>query len=390
MANVGSAVVDFLKASNPRFQDLGTSAWGTGQTLSFQSLPGQLGLAEAVVLRIHGTVTPTLGTGAAIWSAMHSFFTNVRLRQGGEVYKDWHPFGFELRNMLTERYRNPNVSRTMGGASPAYAANLGTALPAIAGAAALPVVWTLVIPLRWLGKLAAGMMPVGDTSNPLVIELVTPTAVYGVDPENAPIIVSGGATVAANLSVSATLIYRQALSYRPGVQIQPPVVGSTLRAAQYSVPIDQVGAEVRVPHQNFYPHTMLLSVVEDGSANAATPYGGLNTTGVSRFRITLTSDAPVIDNDTAEKMNTFFLGLRLLNTVDVPDGVFPFVPQYEENGLGIYIDTDAEDVRQLPNLQDWRNMATGVTLAGGTSINAAGAGLARIRTFAEYLAPVNY
>lgn len=388
--------VPFLPFSNAQIQDLGSQAYAvTGGRLTFTSLAGRMGMADGAFITIRGTVTPTLGAGAALWSTMRSLFRQVTVSQGGKTYKQFHPVYLVTRLLTERRLYNLNASLHPGGdaqASPFYAANLGGSLPALVGAAALPFVFTFYLPFRWRRNLLAGMFPIGDSTRPLVIDLDLPTAGYGVDPQNFPVIVSGGATVAFAATVEASLVYREVLPYRAGIAVAQPVVGTQLRVSQLSTAITGVGAEFSVPQLDQTPHAGMFSYIQDGNANAAAGAGvngsGLTTLNVSRMRYTLTSQAPVLDLDTPVKLYNWLLAQRLQYGVDLPDGFFPIKFGEDDHSTGFNNDPNDDTLWQLPDFSVWANSLIGVTLTG--AINGAGAGLARILTVSEWLEPAGY
>lgn len=400
MGGTASAASAFLPFSNPEFSNLGTQTYAAGSLLGFTSIAGDLGLCEAALITVNLNVTPTIASGNSIaWSPMRSFFNRVQVEQGGETYKDVHPWFFILRNALNRRMYLPNYNNTNVGGdySPSQYATgyLGNTLPGLVTGTAASAVFQFLIPFRWLRGRLEGMFPIGDSSNPLTIRLSIPTPIYGSDPENNLFLVHSPSTdsVAINSgTVNVVLIFRSALAYAPNTTISTPVVGSQLKVVQSSVGFTQIGSEISVGHSNRYPHTMIVTVVEDGNANTDThnTLGMMNAINISRFRFILTTKTPVIDLDEAPKIAAFFSGQREELGFDLPDGVFPFFPLFQQHGIGYFNDPNLEEVHQIPDFNIWRNALTGVTVASGTAINVAAPGLARVRTFSEFLIAVDY
>lgn len=399
MGGTASAASAFLPFSNPEFSNLGTQTYAAGSLLEFTSIAGDLGLCEAALITVNLNVTPTIASGNGMaWSAMRSFFNRVQVEQGGETYKDVHPWFFILRNALNRRLYLPNYfNSNLGGDFPnsQYAiSTLGGALPALATGVAATATFQFLIPFRWLRGRLEGMFPIGDSSNPLSIRLSIPKTLSGNDPENNLVIISPGSSDSITVnsgSVNVVLIFRSALAYAPNTTISTPVVGSQLKVTQSSNALSQVGSEVATDHSNRYPHTMIITVVESGDANSDSGNTGLmNANNISRFRFILTTKTPIIDLDEAPKIAAFFAGQREELGFDLPDGVFPFFPLFQQHGIGYFNDPNLEEVHQIPDFNIWRNALTGVTVASGTAINSSGAALARIRTFSEFLIAVDY
>lgn len=395
-----SNVVSFAQASNPRFGVFQVEGSGNksatytlGQSITFDTSPGDLGLSEGILIRVDGTITPTLGTGAAVWSAMQSFFSAVRLKRGDTPIKDVHPFFYVLRNRIMRRGYGTEAA-PFGGNNFFAKTYLAQPLPTITGSAAINFVWSLFIPTRWLRALLNDMYPVGDADNPLKIELVVPAAAYGVDPQNVPVIVSGGATVALAATVTASYVYRSVLSYTPGVQVQSPTVGRVLRVGSSSVPVQSIGSETTITPPAKRPTNMLIAIFQDGNANAAAAAGvngtGLSTVELSQLEFVLSTDAKVLNLDVLEKFVAYQQSLRYAYGFDFPDGVFPIIFPQQSYGSGWYDDPNLEPLNQLPDFSVWREAFLSLTVASGSTINSAGGGLARLVLYQEWLETVNY
>ena len=398
---MSGTVSNFLPFSNPNYSDLGSQTWNTSSQIEFQSIGGTLGLAEAAIVSFTMTVTPTIASGNSMdWSPMRTFANRVTISQGGETYKDIHPFFWIVRNAVMRRLWLPNYANSnVGGdyATSQYAAsNLGTTLPALTTETAVTARFTFIIPFRWINGKLEGCFPIGDSSNPLVLNFFTPKTVAGTDPENNLFMIVPNSTDSVaikNATVKVILVYRTALSYAPNVTIATPVVGTQLKVTQSSIALNNVGSEVTVSHSNRFPHSMILTIVEDGNANPNTSgntLGLMNAANISRFRYKLTSETPVIDLDTDDKIFAYFQAQRLQLGFDLPDGVFPYFPLFEENGSGYFTDPNLQNLHQIPDLNLWRNTMTGVTVASGTTINASASNIARIRTYSEMVVPVSY
>ena len=397
MAQAQTTALPFLNGSSPLIEEMqgpsggSQQAYTLGKTLAWNSKDGAVGLAEEIRIRITGTVTPTLGAGAAIWSAMRSFFTTIRVKQGGTTIKEWHPFGYVLLRQRMRRNTNdvnaPTVVSAYSGPSATFP--LGSALPAIVGAAAIPFAFTLVIPLRPFRHLMLGAMQCGDNTNPIVLECVTPASAQDVDPEAAPVIVSGGATVAFAANVNATYLYRRPFVYQKGVSVEAPVVGFVIRDSHNSVAISQVGSDIPISHKNLYPHIAIASVIEDGQSNAATGVTGLSTSEIVKFIFQLTEEMKVINCDTQNKINHYLGIQREIYGQDAPDGVFLYDPYLVNFGAELLTEPELQDPHPVPDFQIWSNAQTVFQLASGTVINT-NPGIARIRTFSEYFLAVGY
>jgi len=396
---VQAAAQNFLGLSNPDYMDCGSLAYALNSQIRFSSIAGNLGLAEGAFVRVNLNVTPTIAVGnAALFSPLRSFFTQVSIDQGGVNYKQVHPFFFVLRGATQRKLAKLNQINATPGAdilqSSFAAAQCGTVLPALATATPADIKFVYWIPFRQLSGGLAGMFPVGDSSQPLNITLTTPTALGGFDPEASPILVTGGDTVALNSgTIDCVIVYRNALTYSPNVKVNPPRVGYQVKVAQNAQAIAGVGADIRIPHQIFLPHTNIFTLIQDGNAN---PTIGGNTLGMmpfsnlSRLQFMLTDKTPVVDLNTANMFWAYQSALRTALGLDLPDGVFPYSPLLDLGGSGgAYMNPDLEILHQIPDLNVWRNSQTLVNIAAGTVINT-NAGLARITTFSEYLDNVNY
>lgn len=396
--------VDFLPYSVIDLSNWGVQNYVAGSKLTFQSVAGEVGLAEALIVTFRLNVTPTIAAGNSMaFSPMRSFATRMVLSQGGEVYKDCHPFFYTLKLLTSKRRFVNNLTTGAWGsdiATPQYpVGRLGTTLPALAnGAATGKFVYKFIIPLRWLKGSKVGMFPIGDSSNPLQLDIYLPATLAGVDPMNNPFLIVPGSTDSVALTaagpntVQVMAVYRKALSYKPGLVIATPVIGSQVKVVQSTVGVSQVGSEVSVPHTTLFPHPSMYTVVNDGDANpntAGNSLGMLTWDKVSRFRIALTSQTPIIDLQDSTKIEDYFQQLRMALGLDLPDGVWPFVPIFMIED-GFYVDPDLQHLHQFPNFNTWRNALTGLTVAAGTTINSSSAGLARIITMSEYLVGVNY
>ncbi len=400
-AQTSSQAIPFANASNPRpsvFQISGggaTTATYTpgGEAVEFDTKPGDLGLSESILIRVYGTITPTLGSGAAVWSVMESFFKEIKIKRGDTPIKSVHPFFFILRNKLMRRGYEVNGA-PFGGTNYFAKANLPQALPTITGATAINFVWGLYIPTRWLRSLLNDMYPVGDSDNPLKIELTPAAAAYGVDPQNAPVLVSGGATVAFSATIAASYVYRSVLSYTPNVTVQNPVVGRVLRVGSGSQSITSIGSETTIVPVAKKPTTLLVAVVQDGNANAGAAAGtngtGLSTSELSQLEFVLSTDAKVLNLDAAEKFIAYQENLRLAYGLDLPDGVFPLVFPQQSWASGFNDDPNLDPLAQIPDFSTWREAFLSLTVASGTTLNSAGSGLARVVLYQEWLESVNY
>ncbi len=396
-----SQVIPFAAASNPRpgvFQVSGggsTTATYTpgGEAVEFDTKPGDLGLSESILIRVYGTITPTLGSGAAVWSVMESFFKEIKIKRGDTTIKSVHPFFFKLRNQIMRRGYEVNGA-PFGGTNFFADTNLPHALPTITGAAAIDFVWGVYIPTRWLRSLLNDMYPVGDSDNPLKIELTPAGAAYGVDPQNNPVIVSGGATVAFSANIAASYIYRSVLSYTPGAKVGNPTVGRVLRVGSSTQSVVNIGAETTILPVAKKPTTLLVAVFQDGNANAAAAAGvngtGLSTTELSQLEFVLSTDAKVLNLDATEKFIAYLENMRLANGLNFPDGVFPLVFPQQSWGSGFFDDPNLEPLAEIPDFSIWREAFLSLTVASGTTLNSAGAGLARVVLYQEWIESVSY
>lgn len=409
-----SAGLDFLRASRGVPQEMAlispnSNAYAASTEYRFESVAGDEGLAEAALIMLTLPITPTIATGNKLaFSPYRSFFPRVTVSKGGQVYQDTHPIQFRYERLLARRNAWLNrVSGTIGEGITLgqwAAANLPpSSLPALTTATAVTVTFYLHIPLRWLSALpwvgspAAGMFPVGDTSEPLRITVFSPTALVGDDPMQNPILEHPGATdsvaINANSTVKAMLWYRQPLVYAPGAAPKIPVVGIQLIRVRNDIAIASVGGDIVIPHRNEYPHLGHFVLYQDGNAdaNATTLPGtalGLGNYGqIARYRERLTSTDPITDLDTADKINAWVTGWRQQVGQDLPDGVFPYWPYLGlDNPDGWYVDPDFEIGQQIPSYKQWKNAATILNLASGTTLGST----ARATELSTYLTSVTF
>ncbi len=398
-APAAPAALNFLAGSVVQYDDCdGPQTYALGKNLTFQSTTGDIGLAEGVFVRFKLAVTPTIATGhSAIWSLLHSFATQVTISQGGEQFKQVHPAFFEQREFVMRRLYRQNYALSAG--SRFYpSGHIGGTLPALATGVTANIVYTFFIPFRWIRNPAVniGMFPVGDSANALKIVLQTPAEFAGLDPENNAILMVAGDSATVTGTVDCTIAYRSVLSYKPGQSVTPPVVGTQVKVAQQAQAINSVGSEIVLQHGNLFPHPLIITLTEDGNANpdAATEVNGtgLSSLFLSRFRFSLTKQTPVFDLSEEQTIAAYWAANRYAYGDDLIDGVWPYAPILETGavGAGYWTDPTDEWLQQIPNFADWKNALTGVTVASGQTINSAGAGLARITEFAEYLVGVNY
>lgn len=394
----------FLPFSRPVPQEMSGSPSGfaTSQQYVFESQAGLEGLGEAIALVVSLNVTPTIATGNSIkYSPLRSFIPRIQLSQGGQVFRDIHPFFYSLRRAVMRRMQHINFLNTQVGedfgTNQYMAANLPpSSLPALVTATAAQVTFVYMIPLRWLRATAAGMFPVGDTTTPLRLSVFTPVNLVGNDPEANPFLIHPGSsdTVAINSgSIKALLWYRTPLVYAAKGKVATPVVGTQLMHVSNSQAMTSVGGDNILSHKNLYPHTMLFTLAEDGNADpnvATSTLGMLNAANVARYRFRLTETDPVDDLDTADKILLWMLGWNTQLDFPMPDGVWPYIPWLGEAGSGLYVDQNLETMYQFPSFQVWQNAQTILNLAGGTTLNGAGAGLSRLTEWAEYLVSVPY
>lgn len=399
MAN--TVAVPFLDASVPQIGGMrnanqAAATYEAGTSYTFSGKAGDVGLAEFIRVRVFGTATQTAGTGTSpgvAWSAMESFFTSVRVKLGDTPIKEVHPFYFRVRNLT--RRRNFLPGHAPANQSNIASKNLPFALPTLTtSGSAYNFVWELLIPLRWLRSELIGGIPTGDSTNPVNVELFTPQNLYGVDPQNNLFIVSGGTTVAVTATVTATYVYRTAMSYTPGISIAAPVVGQTVRATSTTQAIDIVGDETPVTVTAKRPTSALFLILQDGNATPVPATGangsGLSTNMLSRLRFVLSNQATVFDLDTDEKLYAYLDAFRLSNEVDLPDGVVPITFDQEGWLSGFYNDPNLEDIAQFPNFGQWRNAFVGFTVASGYTLNSSGSDLARAVLYQEFFDAVSY
>lgn len=406
-ANANQQGLPFLPFSVARPQECDGSpqTYATGTDFIFTSKSGVEGMAEAIVFVLTLPVTPTIASGnKMVYSPMRSFFNEFKLSQGGQTYRDTHPYYYVLENAAM-RYRRilnrvPSVGEEWATSQWATANLPPTSLPALTTGTAVTITYVMVIPLRKFRGSAAGMFPVGDATIPLRIELFSPTALAGSDPENNPFLITAGSsdTVAINSgsTIRCYLWYRTPLVYAASGSVAAPVVGTQWIHTRTQTPLTSVGSETYVAHRNLYPHDMIFHLIEDGNANAnATTSPGnylgmLGAGSISRYQFRLTSTDTVDDLDTAQKIQAWLYGWQMQWGLQLPDGLWPYVPILGEAGLGLYTDQDLQVLHQFPNFQVWQNTQTVFTVASGTSLNSSGTGLARITTLASYMSAVGW
>ena len=404
----GQQALPFIPFSRPLPQEMSGSpaTYALSKEIKFESVAGDEGLAEALILLINLPITPTIATGNAMkFSPLRSFLPRVRVSQGGQTFRDIHPYFYSLRRAVMRKLQQVNYLNVALGEDwfqQVYAAAKlpPSSLPTLTTATAATVQFAYVIPFRWLRGSSAGMFPIGDSTTPLQVSVFTPTDLAGSDPEANPIILTAGSsdTVAINTgaTITALLWYRQPLVYSPPGTVQTPVVGTQLMHTMNSIAMNAVGGDNTVSHKNLYPHTMLFTLVEDGEGDAkattgqGTSLGMLQASQVARYRFRLTSTDPVDDLQTANEILAWMLGWRTQLGFDLPDGIWPYVPLLGEAGSGLYTDQDLEMLHQFPNFATWQNAQTIINLVSGTSLNGSGTGLSRISEWAEYLVSVPY
>lgn len=403
----GQSSLSFLPFSRPLPQEMDGSpaTYALSKEIKFESVAGDEGLAEALVLLVNLNITPTIATGNAMkFSPLRSFIPRIQVSQGGQVFRDIHPYFYTLRRAVMRKLQQINYQNTALGedwVTNLYASSKlpPSSLPTLTTATAANVTFAYVIPFRWLRGSVAGMFPVGDSTTPLKVSVFTPTSMTGSDPEANPILIKPGSSdsVAINSgTVTALLWYRQPLVYAAKGTVSTPVIGTQLMHTMNSVNMASVGGDNTMSHKNLYPHTMLFTLVEDGNADPTATSGQAQSLGllqasyIQRYRFRLTSTDPVDDLQTANEILAWMMGWRTQLDMDLPDGIWPYVPIFGEAGSGLYTDQDLEMLHQFPDFSTWQNAQTIVNLAAGTTLNGAGAGLSRMTEWAEYLVSVPY
>ena len=348
-----------------------------GQVLDIE-LDSVAGYAYAIDLsvqldiKVTAGATPTAPTVSQF--APWNIFSEVQVSLGGGPFQRVNPYFYFLKELIQDEYFPGTSENNVPYASSIYS----VPTPTVTASASTDTTWkfNIKIPLQSQFGTTVGLLPLGSGAVKAKLRLTVNPNLYGTDTYlNA---LNGGTNITGVSIGSAVSSFVQPnilffTSPATKNDVPDPTIGYVLNVQERSTPINALGVNVPIKYSDPFQYMRLYHIILDGSGNP-------NSLNVTNFELDLLPSFPQFQYNTPQAIQHYWNEKRRLYGSDLPVGAFIFDmvsgsdPQ-NPNGHSQMIDASIFQTMQT-------QVQVGTGFATGSS--------ARIITYAEALAPVNF